>query len=101
MSYHWPGNVRELENCMERAVLTASDDCIYAHNLPPSLQSVKSSFTRKAEGSTLEVMLDNFERDVLNEYISRNNGKLSAAGKELGLSPRMMTYRMKRLGINK
>jgi Nif-specific regulatory protein len=46
-------------------------------------------------------MLDNFERDVLNEYISRNNGKLSAAGKDLGLSPRMMTYRMKRLGITK
>ena len=25
MAYHWPGNVRELENCVERAVLTASD----------------------------------------------------------------------------
>ena len=101
MTYSWPGNVRELENCMERAVLTASDDCIYEHNLPPSLQSVKGTFPRKAEGSTLEIMLDNFERDVLNEYISRNNGKLSAAGKDLGLSPRMMTYRMKRLGITK
>ncbi|MBO7131622.1 MAG: sigma 54-interacting transcriptional regulator, partial [Fibrobacterales bacterium] len=26
MNYSWPGNVRELENCMERAVLTATDD---------------------------------------------------------------------------
>ena len=38
MAYHWPGNVRELENCMERAVITAQDDCIYGYNLPASLQ---------------------------------------------------------------
>lgn len=36
MAYHWPGNVRELENCMERAVITAQDDCIYGYNLPAS-----------------------------------------------------------------
>jgi hypothetical protein len=39
MSYHWPGNVRELENCIERAVLTTTDDVIHGYTLPPSLQT--------------------------------------------------------------
>ena len=43
MSYHWPGNVRELENCMERAVLTAKDECVHSFNLPPSLQTSLTS----------------------------------------------------------
>lgn len=37
-AYHWPGNVRELENCIERAVLTATDDSIHSYGLPAALQ---------------------------------------------------------------
>jgi len=100
MAYSWPGNVRELENCMERAVLTAADDCIHPYNLPPSLQALSESSGNSVPG-TLEEMLANCERRFLNEAIERCNGNLSAAGRELGLSPRMMNYRMKRLGISR
>lgn len=101
MSYSWPGNVRELENCMERAVLTSIDDCIHSYNLPPSLQSgVESPVNISAKGSLAEI-LSRYEYDVLKETIARHNGNLSAAGRELELSPRMMNYRMNRLGIKK
>ena len=103
MSYHWPGNVRELENCMERAVLTASDDCIHSYNLPPSLQTSLSVGTVGAPGgktAPLEVMMNNYEREIITEAIKRNNGNLSAAGRDLGVSPRMMNYRMNKLGLN-
>jgi Nif-specific regulatory protein len=102
MSYHWPGNVRELENCMERAVLTASDDCIHSYNLPPSLQTSLSAGTVGAVTSKmapLDVMMNNYEREIITEAIKRNNGNLSAAGRDLGVSPRMMNYRMNKLGI--
>jgi Nif-specific regulatory protein len=102
MSYHWPGNVRELENCMERAVLTASDDCIHSYNLPPSLQtslSVGPTGAVTAKTAPLEVMMNNYEREIITEAIKRNNGNLSAAGRDLGVSPRMMNYRMNKLGI--
>ena len=104
MNYSWPGNVRELENCMERAVLTAADDCVHSHNLPPSLQAVQgpgSSPVPDGESSTLEVMLANYEREILQDAIRKNNGNQSAAGRQLGLSPRMMNYRMNRLGLTK
>ena len=102
MSYHWPGNVRELENCMERAVLTASDDCIHSYNLPPSLQtslSVGAGGAVTTKTAPLEVMMNNYEREIITEAIKRNNGNLSAAGRDLGVSPRMMNYRMNKLGI--
>ena len=102
MSYHWPGNVRELENCMERAVLTASDDCIHSYNLPPSLQTSLSTGQTGATSTKiapLDVMLNNYEREIITEAIKRNNGNLSAAGRDLGVSPRMMNYRMNKLGI--
>ena len=102
MSYHWPGNVRELENCIERAVLTASDDCIHSYNLPPSLQTslrVGNDGTVSTKVAPLEVMMNNYEREIITEAIKRNNGNLSAAGRDLGVSPRMMNYRMNKLGI--
>ena len=98
MTYRWPGNVRELENCMERAVLTASDDCIHSYNLPPSLQAAEPSDSAPPAG-TLSERLANCEREFLTDAVSRHNGNLSAAGRELGLSPRMMNYRMNKLGI--
>ena len=102
MSYHWPGNVRELENCMERAVLTATDDCVHSYNLPPSLQtslSTGQAGSHNTKVAPLEVMLNNYEREIITEAIKRNNGNLSAAGRDLGVSPRMMNYRMNKLGI--
>lgn len=103
MSYHWPGNVRELENCMERAVLTAKDDCIHSYNLPPSLQmSANANFggASLGESAPLSVMLLNYEREIITDAVKRNNGNLSSAGRSLGISPRMMNYRMNKLGLN-
>ena len=101
MSYHWPGNVRELENCIERAVLTASDDCIHGYNLPASLQTGKESGTELLpEGkASFNTMVASYERELIVEAIKRNNGNMSAAGRDLGLSPRVMHYKVNLYGI--
>ena len=101
MSYHWPCNVRELENCIEHACLATTDTCINAHDLPPTLQTGSASNTAliRNDKTPLATILDNFEREILNEALKRNDGNLSAAGRELSVSPRMMHYKVKRLGI--
>ena len=100
LAYHWPGNVRELENCIERAVLTATDDCIPGYNLPPSLQMGKESAAEdQGKSASLEVMMRSYERELIVEALKRHDGNMSAAGRELGVSPRMMHYRISRLGI--
>ena len=100
-SYSWPGNVRELENCVERAVLTSTDDCIHGYNLPPSLQAPEFAEDpyRPDASQTLDEQVAAFEKRVLEEALARHGGNRSAAGRELGVSPRMMNYRLNKHGI--
>ncbi len=102
-AYDWPGNVRELENCIERAVLTTKDDTIHGYNLPPSLQVEEFAENPFDPGAkmTLDDQVAAFEKRVLTETLKRHNGNRSAAGRELGVSPRMMNYRMIRAGLIK
>ncbi len=100
-AYSWPGNVRELENAMERAVLTAKDDCIHTYNLPPSLQAPEFAEDPFLPGETmtLDEQLASVEKRILEAALKRNGGNQTSAGRELGVSPRMMTYRLKRAGL--
>lgn len=102
VSYSWPGNVRELENCIERAVLTARDECIRSYNLPPSLQNDSVGDTRlRSSDLTLpyKTLVDEFERELLVESLKRHDGNMSAAARELRLSARLMHYKVHKLGI--
>ncbi|MGN0847382.1 MAG: sigma-54 interaction domain-containing protein [Kiritimatiellia bacterium] len=99
-AYAWPGNVRELENCIERAVLTAKDGCIHGYNLPAALQT--EEFAEDPYGAnatlTLDEQLAAFEKRLLEDALRRNHGNHGAAARELGISPRMMSYRLGRAG---
>jgi len=78
--------------CMERAALTATDDCARTQNLPPSIQTAGESSAGSLaavlgdDSSKLEVLLANYERETRQEAIRKNDGNLSAAGRKLGLS---------------
>lgn len=102
MAYHWPGNVRELENCIERAVLTSTDDCIHGYNLPPSLQTgAENGSELLPEGkASFHILVNSFERELIVEALKKHNGNMSAAGRGLGLSPRVMHYKISKLGIH-
>ncbi len=101
MAYHWPGNVRELENCIERAILTAADDCIHGYNLPPSLQIGKDSGTNLLpdDKASFNTLVSSFERELIVEALKRENGNMSAAARDLGISPRVMHYKINHLDI--
>ena len=88
-------------NCIARAVLTAQDDCIRVHNLPPSLQpeGEMPPLSDCANGS-LSSMLAHYERDILQQALERHHGNISAAGRELGVSPRMMNYKIRKSGLH-
>lgn len=101
MSYHWPGNVRELENCMERAVLLSTDNVIHGYNLPPSLQTGESSGTAinpemKADFNTL---VESFERELIVDALKATNGNVAAAARKLGISQRIIHYKINKIGI--
>jgi Nif-specific regulatory protein len=97
-AYHWPGNVRELENCIEYAVLLSSDGVIHGHNLPPTLQLPQPSET--SEEGLLKTRVRVLERDMLIDALKSSQGNVSAAARQLGITPRMVRYKIKNLGID-
>ncbi len=99
MSYHWPGNVRELENCIERAVLLAEGNTIESHHLPPSLQTKPQGEKGKVRGK-FEILVSNFERDLIVDALKETRGNQSAAAKILGTTKRIIQYKVKKYGIN-
>jgi Nif-specific regulatory protein len=97
-AYHWPGNVRELENCIEYAVLMASDGVIHGHNLPPTLQMPEPS--RPGRDGTLKTQVSLLERDLIVDALKTSGGNMAAAARQLGITPRMIRYKIKNLAID-
>lgn len=101
MAYHWPGNVQELENGIERAVLSAHDDCIYGYDLPPSLQTGRESggLPHPEGAADFNTLVDSYERELIVDALKNHNGNMSAAARALGISPRVIHYKIRRLKI--
>ncbi|MBN8524071.1 MAG: sigma 54-interacting transcriptional regulator [Planctomycetes bacterium] len=100
-SYHWPGNVRELENVIERAVVMAEGDVIHGHHLPPSLQLNRYAVRAPAEeGGAFESRVANFEIGLITEALKDTGGNQTQAAKRLGITKRIMQYKVKLYGID-
>ena len=98
MAYHWPGNVRELENCIEHAVLLSKDGVIAGHHLPPTLQMPGTTDCTASGSFTL--LVESFERDLITDALKRTDGNINAAARDLGITPRIIRYKMSKLGID-
>ncbi len=98
MAYHWPGNVRELENTIERAVLLSQDGVIHGFHLPPTLQTGEASGT--ASHGTLDEAVAAVEREMIAEALKTHRGIMAKAGRQLGLTERIMGLRVKKYGID-
>jgi DNA-binding NtrC family response regulator len=89
--YAWPGNVRELENICERAVVLASGNIILAETIRPWLFAQATS-ALDAEGRTLEEV----EREVIIQALSRFNGHRQRTAKSLGIGVRTLGLKLKK-----
>ena len=105
MNYEWPGNVRELENLIERAIALTPNEYIQPNELPLSLINIS-----KINGLK-EYILDGkvpflkaeeeFERGIILDALKRSNYVQSHAAEMLGISRRILKYKMDKLGINR
>ncbi|MGL4853699.1 MAG: sigma-54 interaction domain-containing protein [Lentisphaeria bacterium] len=101
-AYHWPGNVRELENVVERAVLLSDDGVIRGHHLPPSLQMRRYQTptpSLKIEGN-FDAQVIAFEIQLLTDALKDCSGNMSKAAEQLGLTQRIMQYKVKKYEID-
>jgi transcriptional regulator with GAF, ATPase, and Fis domain len=102
-SYDWPGNVRELENAIEAATVLSSDD-IEPKHLPSAITQIMGSPTKdKVEkfhsGLNLDRRLQELEKGIIIEALTKSNGIQKKAATLLGIKERSLWHRIKKYGI--
>lgn len=104
--YPWPGNVRELENVVEQSLIWSQQTPeITAEHLPAILKSNSRSASLRddtlAGRLSLEKAVMEFEREIILDALKRTNYVQTHAANLLGITRRMLKYRMDTLGIGR
>jgi len=97
----YPGNVRELENLIERAVVLCRGEVITTQDLPFHLQEGRSEKQWEISGKTktLPDSLEEIERDLIVKALHQHQGVQTRAAESLGISERVLRYKIKKYGI--
>lgn len=104
--YSWPGNVRELENFVEQAFIWSQHAAqITPEHLPTLIKNDSRSTSLRddtlAGRMSLEKAVMEFEREIILDALKRTNYVQTHAANLLGISRRMLKYRMDTLGIGR
>lgn len=93
LAHTWPGNVRELQHAVERSILMAQGDRILAEDL--------GLHRRSGKGVAMDSLtLDEAERLLIVKALDRNQGNVSRAADDLGLSRSALYRRLQRYDLS-
>ncbi|MGL1887988.1 MAG: sigma-54 dependent transcriptional regulator [Reichenbachiella sp.] len=93
--YHWPGNIRELQHAIERAVIMSDENSL----LPEDFFFLSQKSDSKSDALADTFNLDEVEKTVIQKAIDRNQGNISQAAKELGLTRASLYRRLEKHGL--
>ncbi len=94
--YAWPGNIRQLSNTIERAILVEDGPVIQPESV--SLPEIQKSSAAPAPAAGLKLTAAQ-EKDLIFKALEDNLWIQKDAARQLGISPRALNYRVKKLGI--
>jgi len=89
MDYSWPGNIRELQNTIEKAVILSDTAVIKPEDLYLRPASKSIAFDSI-------VTLGDMEQKMIAMAIEKNNGNLTAAAEQLGITRQTLYNRLKK-----
>lgn len=101
--YHFPGNVRELENILERTTALTDDHEIDSTELQLPTHKAQAAITAvptEADNQEYDFHLASQEKETITQALEKTRWNKTAAAKLLGLTPRQLSYRMKKLNIS-
>jgi DNA-binding NtrC family response regulator len=92
--YQWPGNVRELQHAIERSIILSESDV-----LQPSDFFFTSPETKEEKFIFDTYNLEQVEKAVIRKALDENDGNVTKAAKELGLTRTSLYRRMEKYGL--
>lgn len=101
--YSWPGNIRELRNAVEHALAVAQEDTITPDDLPAALLR-RTSAAPASVAADLSAMsradaLSEAEKSYLVALLQQNDGNISRAARQAGVSRQGLHKLLKKHGI--
>ncbi len=99
MKYDYPGNVRELENIIERAVVICRGTVIGVEDLPFGAGEIPSVEERDKEDGLLRGSIEDLERKLIVDAMARAGDHQTRAAEILGISERMLRYKLKKYNL--
>ena len=94
MLYDWPGNVRELENAIEHAFILCRGELIRLQHLPERVIPANNTMLVPT-GLTLKEV----ERHAVHKALERNQWKIMATARELGIDKNTLRRKIKLYGL--
>jgi DNA-binding NtrC family response regulator len=99
LKYDYPGNVRELENIIERAVVISRNSVISVDDLPFDEDRIHPEDAGKRGEGLLRGSIEDMERKLILEAMEKSGDHQTKAAEILGISERMLRYKLKKYGL--
>lgn len=99
--YHWPGNVRELQNVCQRALLLSEGNVIQVDDLQLQVLSAATNSPAAESNANKNRVLDDIDQPTLEKALAENQGIISRAAKQLGITRQALYRRLEFYGLDK
>jgi two-component system NtrC family response regulator len=99
LKYDYPGNVRELENIIERAVVICRESVLSVEDLPFAEETIYHAERGRKESGMLRGSIEELERNLIMDAMEKAGDHQTKAAELLGISERMLRYKLKKYGF--